>query len=398
MIGMDIDGGRLRQRAVRVWLVVGVVVLTWITWELASPILAVVVPPIVLAIIITYLLNPLVNALAGSGGHRFVGTALTYCIVAAVITVPAIIGLPLLSEQATSIWEQAPETINTFLGETEAWLDSRGLGLGLDTRLDPEAIPTVDSIVNDEEGRSVIAAVLGGLSGFATGLLRLLLIALLGPVIAFYVLVDLPRLRRWTMRHIPPHHRAESAVVGRKLSGVIGGYLRGQLLVALFVGSAVSLGMWLIDLPYWLVVGIVAGTTNLVPLLGPFVAGVLGASIALANGGVGFALLVVAVLTVVQQVDNHLVSPLVMGQSVRLHPLAVLLALLVGGTLYGFLGLLMAVPVVAASRVIANHLWMTRVPWASADVPDDVEVELDAGALASGMVGDRSNASPADAG
>jgi predicted PurR-regulated permease PerM len=218
--------------------------------------------------------------------------------------------------------------------------------------------------------------VLGGISGLATGLLRLLIVLVLGPVIAFYVLVDLPRLRDWSLRHIPPGYRIEATQVGQELSAVMGGYLRGQLLVALFVGSAVTLGMWLIDLPFWLVVGIVAGLTNLVPLLGPFVAGAIGGTIALANGGVSFALLVIVVLTVVQQMDNHLISPLVMGQSVQLHPLMVLFALLIAGTLYGFIGLLIAVPTVATGRVLAHHAWITRVPWAQDEPLPSPEADL----------------------
>ena len=370
---MDVEGVRLQRRATRVWWLVGVAVLLWIVWRVAGPILGVVVPPIILAIIIVYLLNPLVNALEGPGRPRIVGTAIAYLLVAAVVTIPAVVVMPLLAEQATSIWEQAPETLNAAVADIDERLARRGWDLGLQEQLAPEDFPAFDFLVNDEEGRSAVVAVVGGIGGFATGVIRLFVTGILGPVVAFYVLVDLPRLRRWAVRLIPPTYRAEAAIVGRELSGVIGGYLRGQLLVALYVGSAVSLGMWLIDLPYWLVVGIVAGLTNLVPLLGPFVAGVLGASIALANGGIGFALLVVVVLTIVQQTDNHLISPLVMGQSVHVHPLIVLLALLVGGTLYGLFGLLIAVPVVAAIRVITRHMWETRVPWAGADPPDPAE-------------------------
>lgn len=402
---METDHGRLRRRALRVWYLVGLFVLAYVVWQVAGPILAIVVPPIVLAVIIVYLLNPIVSAMGRRHLHRVFGTVLAYAVVAALVAVPAILGLPLLSEQATSIWEQAPETVNNLLADAEGWLAGRGVDVALTSQFDIESLPAFETFVNDQEGRSVIAAVLGGLSGLASGLLRLLLVSLLGPIIAFYVLVDLPRLRQWTIRHLPPQHRVEAVVVGRDLSGVIGGYIRGQLLVALFVGSAVTFGMWLIDLPYWLVVGIIAGLTNLIPLLGPFVAGIIGGAIALANGGLPLALLVVAVLTVVQQVDNHMISPLIMGQTVHLHPLAVLFALLVGSTLYGFLGLLMAVPVVAAGRVVLAHLWMTRVPWAT---PDDDEVldtpidtaTLDTGpaprSVATGMDGPRR--SPADTG
>lgn len=370
MTTMDVDGSSaLRRRTLRVWFAVGVVALAWVAWELLGPVLAVVVPPILLAVVIVYLLNPMVTGLEVLGAPRLLGTAVAYFIVITVVAVPAVVGLPLLSQQATTIWQELPATVDAVASDLEAWLGELGFPVDLDPSLAAEDLPAFDAIVNSEGSRSALAAIVGGISGLATGLLRLLLVALLGPVIAFYVLVDLPRLRDWSIRHLPPRYRLEATVVGRELSGLIGGYLRGQLLVALFVGAAVSLGMWLIDLPFWLVVGIVAGVTNLVPLLGPFVAGVLGGAIALSHGGFGFALLVIGVLTVVQQLDNHLVSPLVMGQTVQLHPLMVLIALLVGGTLYGFVGLLVAVPLVAAFRVVTHYLWNTRVPWAADEDP-----------------------------
>jgi predicted PurR-regulated permease PerM len=357
------EGNRLRRRAFRVWIAVGVAALVWMGWRLLGPILAILVPPVLLAIIVVYLLNPIVGGLERAHIHRFLGTALAYVIMLSAVAVPAVIVSPLLAEQAASISEQAPEVIDGLIVDAEDWLRVRGVDADLQSPFDTEALSNIDQVVDIEQGGAAIAAIVGGLSGLATGLVRLVLIALLGPVIAFYVLVDLPRLREWTVAHLPPSRREEAVTVGRELSGVIGGYLRGQLLVALFVGTAVTTGMWLIDLPYWLVVGIVAGVTNLVPLLGPFVAGVLGGGIALFHGGVGLALLVIVVLTVVQQLDNHLISPLVMGQSVQLHPLAVLMALLVGGTLYGLPGLLVAVPLVAAGRVLAAHAWNTRVAW-----------------------------------
>ncbi|MFO8075801.1 MAG: AI-2E family transporter, partial [Egibacteraceae bacterium] len=115
--------------------------------------------------------------------------------------------------------------------------------------------------------------------------------------------------------------------------------------------------------------GVAAGVSNLVPFIGPFIAGVLGVLVALFTDGVGLAILVVVVMVVVQQGDSQLVSPLVMGKTVRLHPLVVLLALLVAGTLYGIFGLLVAVPLVAGANVLLSHLWRTRVPWAGEDEP-----------------------------
>lgn len=373
----EIESGRLRRVTLRVWLAVGVVALLGVSWRVFAPVFGVVIAPLLWAVVIVYLLDPVVSALARAGLPRFLGTLLAYVLTIALVVVPVVLALPSLAAQASAAFEQAPETVTRVAEDVEGWL--AGLGVNLDLaplQVPGDALPSLG-----ESAGAAAAVVLGGLSGLAAGLLHLVVIVLLGPVIAFYTLVDLPRLRAWTVAHLPPGSREEIISVGRRLTDVLGGYLRGQILVAVFVGAAATLGMRLIDLPYWLLVGLIAGVTNLVPLLGPFVAGIVGAAIALADSGPALALLVVAVLTLVQQVDNHLISPLVMGQTVSLHPLIVLLALLVGGTLYGIVGLLLAVPLVAGSRVVATHLWSTRVSWATPTAAADV-VTADAGRAA----------------
>jgi predicted PurR-regulated permease PerM len=141
----------------------------------------------------------------------------------------------------------------------------------------------------------------------------------------------------------------------------IGGFFRGQLLVAIIVGVMVSVGLAIIDLPFWLIVGLIAGGFNLVPLIGPWVGGVPGVVIALTTRDFGTALWVVAVMAGAQQIDNHFISPMVMQRTVSLHPAVVMLALLAGGALGGFFGLLLAVPVTATLKVILGHLWAVYV-------------------------------------
>jgi predicted PurR-regulated permease PerM len=141
----------------------------------------------------------------------------------------------------------------------------------------------------------------------------------------------------------------------------MGSFVRGQLLVAFIVGVLSSLGMWLIDLPFWLIIGILAGFLNLIPFLGPIVGGALAALIALLNGDVTQAIWAVAIMVAIQQLDNHVITPLVQRARVNLSPLVIILALIIGGSVAGLLGVLVAVPVTAAVRIIVGHIWRTRV-------------------------------------
>ena len=202
---------------------------------------------------------------------------------------------------------------------------------------------------------------LTGLRSVTNSVISGLIIIVLGPVMAFYLLVDLPRLRRGAMTLIPPGRREEIKGLMDRIGTAVGGFFRGQLLVALFVGVASSIGLWAIGLPYWLLVGMVAGIFNLVPLVGPFIGGGLAVIIALVSGEPLKAVWAALVLLAVQQIDNHLISPNVMGRTVQLHPVVVMLALLVGASFAGLFGMLVVVPLVAMAKIIFLFIWSKYV-------------------------------------
>jgi predicted PurR-regulated permease PerM len=141
----------------------------------------------------------------------------------------------------------------------------------------------------------------------------------------------------------------------------VGGFFRGQLLVATVVGILSSIGFYIIDLPFWLVIGAIAGFFNLVPLIGPYIGGGLGFLVGTISGGIGLGLQAALVELIVQQLDNHVISPNVMKRTVNLHPVTVMLSLLAGAALAGFWGVLLGVPAVAVVKLLLGHLWATRV-------------------------------------
>ena len=165
------------------------------------------------------------------------------------------------------------------------------------------------------------------------------------------------------MALVPPGRREEMRSLMDRISQAVGGFFRGQLLVALFVGVASSIGLWAIGLPFWLLVGMVAGVFNLVPLVGPFIGGGLAVVIALISGQPLKAVWAALVLLAVQQIDNHLISPNVMSRTVQLHPVVVMLALLAGASFAGLFGMLVVVPLVAVAKIVFLFVWSKYVDY-----------------------------------
>jgi predicted PurR-regulated permease PerM len=373
----DAVGTRRAVRAAALtWLAVGALVLGYVAFRLAWPVLAVIGPPLLVAGLVVYALDPAVSGLARRGVPRWLGTLLTYVVVLTVLGGLTALAAPMVGGQVRTLVDEAPDLRARGKELLEQGLGAMGLDVSLRAveggeEIAEEVREEAEAALADEAARQRLIGALGGLAGAAASTARLLILLALGPIVAFYLLADLPRITESLRRLLPPHRRDELVALVVSVGRVTGGYVRGQMLVALFVGVASTLGFYAIGLPFWALVGLVAGVTNLVPFVGPFVGGFLGVAVAMLDGGVGLAVWVVVVVVIVQQLESQAVSPLVMGRTVNVHPLAVLLGVLVGGALYGLPGLLLAVPAVASAKVVAEYLWNRHIPWAQPKPPPD---------------------------
>jgi predicted PurR-regulated permease PerM len=362
---------RLRRVGVSAWSIIGLLILLALTlWALLK--IRVIFPPLLLAILIIYLLNPLVSKLEQRGVSRLVGVLLSYVVVLGGITLLVIALTPFVSRQVDNFsqeWPQFRGQTISFIDKTAASLEQR-TGLQLDTTqvdclLGADATPTGPTHARCDEltqaFRKQITTRLGGIVRIGFSVIGIVFIFIVSAVLALYLLIDLPDIQKDLLHLVPEAHQAEVADLGSKIGRAIGGFFRGQLLVALLVGLLSAVGFAVIGLPFWLVIGAIAGFFNLVPLVGPFIGGGLGFFVGSVTGGVQLGLKAALVEFIVQQIDNHLISPNVMRRTVELHPVTVMLSIIAGGALAGFWGVLLVVPAVAVAKLILGHLWATRV-------------------------------------
>ncbi len=348
-------GERIRAAGAVAWGVVGLAAVVALLFAVAWY-FRVIFPPLFLAGAIVFILNPIVTYLQRRHIPRAVGTGLSYLGVVGITVLAGFLIAPLAQRQADDLADQWPELRADIEDQIDEWAER--------SQEDdwPIQIPSVADLEDqfssndqtfDEQLQTVREV---GLRVF-----HVALIFILAPIIAFYLLVDLPHLRQVAESLVPERNRAEVQVVAHRLNRAIGGFFRGQLVVALIVGTMVSIGLAILGLPFWLLVGMIAGIFNMIPLIGPYIGAIPGIIIALTTRDVGTAVWVVVIMVVAQQIDNHLITPNVMQRVVKLHPAAVMLALLAGGTIAGFLGLLLAVPTAAVLKILGSHLWRTYV-------------------------------------
>lgn len=363
-------GERLRRAGVAAWSIIGIlIVLAIFGWLLLK--IRVIFPPLVLAILIIYLLNPIVSRLERRRVPRLWGTLLAYVVVLGSATLVIIAVSPFVANQVEELSTEWPrfkveivgfveDAANVLEGALNTDIDTSEIHCLLDVQ--GEEAPTeqrCNEVTSDLSEQVVGSA--GRLTEIGSSVIEVVFIFILAPLLALYLLIDLPQLQRDLLNLVPPSHRQEVADVGSKVGRTVGGFFRGQLLVALIVGLLSSAGFALIGLKFWLVIGAIAGFTNLIPLVGPFIGGGLGFIVGTITENAGTGLKAALVAAIVQQIDNHVISPNVMKRTVQLHPVTVMLSLLAGGALAGFWGVLLGVPAVAVFKLLLSHLWSTRV-------------------------------------
>jgi predicted PurR-regulated permease PerM len=357
-----------------VWTAVGVTALAWVLLRVADSV-RVIWLPMAFAFGLVFLLDPVVKWLERRGMPRLIGSFLAFFFLLAMVAVVVLLVYPLVRAQVVEFVERLPDLSVGLID----WARDVGARFGIDIEgfLSQEAL---EEWLNDPANQETIRNLFLGFGASAGLLIRgvteAVAVIALAPVLAIYILIDLERFKANAVGLTPPAHQEEVAYVGGEVGTALGSFVRGQLLVAFIVGLASSIGMWAIDLPFWILVGIITGLLNLIPFLGPLVGGALAFLIALLNGDPWQGVWAVLIYTLIQQVDNHIITPLIQRTRVKLSPFAIVVALVVGGSVAGLLGVLVAVPMTAAIRIIFGHLWRTRVLGQSWKEASDAMIEV----------------------
>ena len=333
----------------RMWTWVAIALIaSGLVW-LLSPILA----PFLAGAIIAYVLNPLVNRISGRYAGRTLAVLIVLVLVMVVVVALMLVVVPLFYKEARMMSERLPDFL-TWLNNHVAPLVQSHMGVAIVFDLESAKLFMTQLL---QSNRGLVQQLLGSLQIGGLALLGFAVNLLLVPVVLFYLLRDWNDLLARIDRIIPRRRRAQILGLAREVDVVLAEFLRGQLLVILVMVCFYSGALWLTGLEFALPIGVITGGLVFIPYIGAFIGFVLGTVAALlqfdAFSGVLFVWLAFAIG---QALEGMLVTPLLVGKRIGLHPVAVIFALLAFGQVFGFFGVLLALPASAALLVGIRHL------------------------------------------
>ena len=329
------------------WLAAAVlgVVAGVVAWWLAPAVLT----PFTLAIVLAYMVAPLVESLQRWARlSRPAAILVSYACLAVLVAGFAVFVLPDLVAELQRLMRDLPRTLAAVQKATGQVRAGYGrLPLPRDLRR------AVDTGVTQVQG-TLIGAVHQALAGLI-GAFGLVFALVLAPVLAFYTLVDLAHIKRGFERLLPPAARQGALSCLADLDAVLSGWVRGQLTLATLVGGLATVALILLGVRFALTLGLLAAIGELIPYFGPVIGALPALGMAAASGGWRLLAETALAYLVIQQLEGSLLAPRIVGGAVGLHPLVVITALLVGDYLHGLVGVILSVPLAGCLRVLVVH-------------------------------------------
>ena len=306
-----------------------------------------VILPFVVGGAIAYFLDPVADRLERAGLGRTAATTVISVAALMVFVIAALIILPMLFRQLTQLVAAAP----AILGQLQAFLAEKFPGVMHDESVLRDTLAGLGEAIRSRGGQLA-----QGLVEYALSVISAVVFVVIVPVVAFYLLLDWDRMMASVDHWLPRDHAPVIRRLAREIDRVLAGFVRGQVSVCLILGTFYTVALMLAGLNFGLVVGALAGLITFIPYVGSLVGGTLAIGLALFQFWGDWAMigLIAGIFVAGQFVEGNFLTPKLVGGSVGLHPVWLLFALSAFGALFGFVGMLVAVPVAAALGVLAR--------------------------------------------
>lgn len=331
------------------WLsIIGFLIILGALIRLWAPILA----PFGIAAVLAYLANPIVNVLCRWRLSRLWASVLVFTIFVLVLFSIMLLMIPLLEHQIRLLISLVPKIVTYIQHTALPWLNQR---FDMHLQLDLSSLQQV-IVSNLGSTSGTVKSIIRALSRSGLAIAAFFTNLLLVPVVMFYLLRDWQQVLDGIQGLLPRKLEPLICKLCHQCNDVLGAFFRGQLLVMLALGIIYSIGLSLMGLQLGLIIGMMAGLLSIVPYLG-FVVGIVAALVAaiFQFHSVGALVMVVVIFGIGQAIEGMALTPLLVGDKIGLHPVAVIFAILAGGQMFGFIGILLALPVAAVIMVLLRY-------------------------------------------
>lgn len=316
--------------------------------------------PILLSGVLYYLFRPLVEFLTRYIPKGLAILSIYLLGIGGVIAFLFLIGPPLY-HQLGSLIDNIPVFIDTVRGWVNDFNNS-----GLLERFQEDERFSIEELTNtlSDNLNTFLSAIGNNVVSFVSTITGVVIVLVLIPFVLFYMLKDGEKLPDKLLLFVPVQHREEGKKVLSDMDDALSSYIQGQIIVSLFIGVFMYIGLLIVGVEYSLILAMIAMFTNVIPFLGPFLGAVPSVIVAFIDSPITAAWVLVVVL-VVQQLESNIISPQVMGRKLDIHPLTIILLLMVAGSLAGIVGMLLAVPTYAVSKVVVLNTYRLFQLWKS---------------------------------
>lgn len=327
------------------FIVVYIFIKLKLIWAPILKIIMLIIEPFIISAFITYLLHPIVKKLQENYFPRWLAILIIYLLFFGGVGLAIYKGIPAFVHQIRELADNIP----SFVQQYRNWIHL----IQEQTSTWPEGVQEKIDLWIDE-GEERLESILSNVIDWFVQLLNSLVLIALIPFIVFYMLKDFDQMKKALWYITPKKWRKSGIKFLRDLDHSLGGYIRGQIFVCAAIGTCSAVLYWLIDMKYPLLLGFIAGVTNIIPYFGPFI-GMVPVVIIAATISAKMVIYSILIGLGLQFLESHILSPFIMGKSLKLHPLLIMLALFAGGEAGGIIGLIFAVPFLVILKVTIVH-------------------------------------------
>lgn len=303
----------------------------------------------IFSVIMAYLFNPIVNFFEKRKVRRSLGILIVYAIILGVIVILSLTIIPNITKEAKKLMEILPLYLNRIFDFLNNIYDRYYSSI---YSLPPQLQGVEQAVMGNVENMgNILSENIKKITSSMMDIFPKITSIILVPIFTFYLILDKDSIKNKIYITVPKDKRQDFSRLSKEIDKALGEFIRGRVIVAIFIGVSTTIVLLILKIPFGLVIGLIAGIADIIPYFGPVIGIIPAVIFALLDSPLK-ALWVIIIFTVIQQIENDLITPKIIGESIGIHPITVIVSLIIGGEIMGIWGMVLAVPAVAVGKIV----------------------------------------------